>query len=88
MAAVCFSEVKAAETSAAFPLGSKPVAVVSTLYDSAKYRQLQQRLLNLSRDSRQFVAENSTHMVLIDQPATIIQAIEQLIAVVRRGTGR
>ncbi len=82
MAAECFSEVEKAAPHG-FPLGDKPVAVVSTPYDSPRYRELQRELLLLSRNSKQFMAENSMHMVIIDQPETVIQAIERVVAAVR-----
>ncbi len=83
MAAVCFSQVNSAEAKTPYPLGNKPVAVVSTLYDSPKYRDLQHQLLALSHDSKQLIAENSTHMVIIDQPQTVVQAIENVVATAR-----
>jgi pimeloyl-ACP methyl ester carboxylesterase len=82
-AAVCFSEVGQAEQKRPFPLGNKPLAVVSTLYDSPRYRELQQKLLGLSHDSKQFIAENSSHMVIIDQPEIVVEAIQQVIAVLK-----
>ena len=83
MAAECFSEVDKAAPNIPFPLENKPLAVVSTLYDSPRYRRLQRDLLLLSHNSQQFIAENSTHMVIIDQPETVIQAIQQVLAAAR-----
>jgi pimeloyl-ACP methyl ester carboxylesterase len=82
MAAVCFSEVDSAEKKS-FPLGSRPLAVVSTIYDSPRYAELQRKLLALSRNSKHFVAENSSHMVIIDQPEIVVEAIQGVIAAVR-----
>jgi pimeloyl-ACP methyl ester carboxylesterase len=79
MAAVCFDEVEHAEK-APYPLGNRPLAVVSTSYDSAQYRKLQQQVLNLSRDHVQLMAENSTHMVIIDQPEVVTAAIRKVVA--------
>ena len=84
MAAVCFSEVERAESKVPFPLGGKPVAVVSTLYDSLRYTELQHQLMTLSRNSRQFMAKNSLHMVIIDQPEAVIEAIRDVVTAVRR----
>jgi pimeloyl-ACP methyl ester carboxylesterase len=78
-AAVCFSEVAQPEQNRPFPLGNKPIAVISTLYDSPHYTELQHKLLLLSHNSKQFVAENSSHMVIIDQPEIVIQAIQQVL---------
>lgn len=79
-ASLCFSEVDQAEQNRPFPLGHTPVAVVSTLYDSPQYRQLQGKLLALSHNSTQFIADHSTHMVIIDQPETVIKAIQHVLA--------
>ncbi|HTF65797.1 MAG TPA: alpha/beta hydrolase [Edaphobacter sp.] len=84
MAATCFSEVEKAEKKVRFPLSDKPVAVVSTSYDSLRYRALQHKLLTLSANSRQFMAEDSSHMVILDRPDTVIEAIRELIASIKR----
>lgn len=47
----------------------------------------QKRLLSLSSNSRQIVAENSTHMMLEDQPEVIVAAIRQIVNVVRNHSG-
>jgi pimeloyl-ACP methyl ester carboxylesterase len=86
MAAECFSEIEASEQSGSYPLGNKPVAVVSTLYDSRSYAELQHKLLMLSRNSEQFIAGNSSHMVIIDQPEIVVQAIQQVTKAVKDGT--
>lgn len=82
MAAACFAEVAHAETKD-FPLGEKPMAVVSTSYDSPQYRDLQRQLLLLSHRSKAFLAENSSHMVIIDRPDVVLRAIESVVAAVR-----
>jgi pimeloyl-ACP methyl ester carboxylesterase len=82
LAAQYFAELKKAETQV-FPLRDKPVAVVSTAYDSPEYKRLQDALLALSRNSKQFMAENSTHMVTIDQPETVTLAIAWVVNQVR-----
>ncbi|MBV8897365.1 MAG: hypothetical protein JO051_12695 [Acidobacteriaceae bacterium] len=78
-ASVCFSEVDHAEQNRPFPLGNTPVALISTLYDSPRYTELQHKLLLLSHTSRQFVADHSTHMAVIDQPETVIKAIQHVL---------
>ncbi len=50
MAAGCFSEVENAENELRLPLESRPVAVVSTLYDSPQYAELQRKLLSLIQE--------------------------------------
>ena len=83
MAMECSTEADAVDQQSSFPLGNKPLAVVSTLYNSPRYTKLQHKLLMLSHNSKQFVAENSSHMVIIDQPEVVIQAIQRVIAAVR-----
>jgi pimeloyl-ACP methyl ester carboxylesterase len=82
MAARYFSEVTSNQSS--FPLGNKPLVVISTNYDSPRYAELQKKLLMLSHNSEQLIAENSTHMVIIDQPEVVVRAIEQVVEAVRR----
>ena len=84
MAARCFSEV-ASETKSSFPLGNKPLVVISTNYDSRRYAELQHKLLMLSHNSQQLIAENSTHMVIIDQPEVVVRAIGKVVEAVRNG---
>lgn len=85
MAGRCFFEVNASEQERNFPLGDKPVAVVSTLYDSPRYTELQNGLLLLSRNSRQFMADKSSHMVIIDQPEIVVTAIQREKQAARSG---
>ena len=82
MLAKCFAEVGQIERTSNFPLGNRPLAVISTAYDSPRYSELQQKLLKLSHNSRQFIAENSTHMVIIDQPEMIVQAVKDVVTAV------
>lgn len=67
-------------------LGAIPLVVISTPNDSRGYRELQTRLLQLSTNSKQVVAANSTHMVIIDEPDVVINAIAQVVAAVRNRT--
>lgn len=85
-AAECFSEVGTDER--AHAAGDKPVVVVSTLNGSPRYRELQKKLLALSDNSKQVVAENSSHMVIIDQPEIVVRAIEDVVRGVRRLSSR
>jgi pimeloyl-ACP methyl ester carboxylesterase len=66
-----------------YPLGAKPLLVISTNNDSPAYRQLQTQLLHLSRDSKHRIAEHSTHMVLVDEPEAIVTAIEDVVQSIR-----
>lgn len=83
MAARCLSEIEL-HNKFSFPLGDKPLVVISTAYDSPRYVELQRKLLTLSRNSEQVIAENSTHMVIIDQPQIVISAIEKVVELARK----
>lgn len=65
------------------PLGMRPLVLVSTGNTSPGYQGLQAMLLALSRNHKQIVAENSTHMVLVDAPDTIVRAIGDVVTAVR-----
>ena len=39
----------------------------------------------LSHNSQQLIAENSTHMVIIDQPEVVVRAIAKVVEAVRNG---
>ena len=82
-AAECAGEVAAETKAETNPLGAKPLIVISTSYDSPEYRQLQGQLLALSRDAKQVIAGHSTHMVIVDQPESIVAAIEDVLKSVR-----
>jgi len=84
-AAECTAEVEQETGTAAYPLGTRPLVVISTPNDSAEYQRLQAKLLLLSRDAKLIVAERSTHMVIVDAPDTIIAAIEQVVTSIRNG---
>jgi pimeloyl-ACP methyl ester carboxylesterase len=66
-------------------LGAMPLAVVSTALQSPVYRELQARLVALSHNSRQIIAEKSGHGVIIDDPEVVIRAIRIAVEAVRTG---
>ncbi|MGJ5815992.1 alpha/beta fold hydrolase [Paludibaculum fermentans] len=78
----CAAAVAAASTRP-YPLGSRPLVVISTNNASPAYQALQASLLELSRDHKQTIAGASTHMVIIDAPETIVTAIAEVVAAVR-----
>jgi pimeloyl-ACP methyl ester carboxylesterase len=65
-------------------LGNLPLVVVSTENDAPGYSQLQSRLLALSRNSTQLVADKSFHSIEISQPDVVIHAIRQAIGATRK----
>jgi pimeloyl-ACP methyl ester carboxylesterase len=68
---------------AAHPLGNTPLVVVSTGNDLPNYKKLQTELLALSSRSRQLMAESSFHSVEIDQPGVVVDAIRQVVNMIR-----
>jgi pimeloyl-ACP methyl ester carboxylesterase len=70
-----------------FPLGNRPLVVISTGNQAHGYPELQARLLALSRNSSQVMAR-SFHSVEIDQPGIVIRAIQQVVETLRTSTRR
>jgi len=88
MATDCFSEIESEVGERTYPLGDVQLAVISTPNEAPGYRELQAKLMALSRNSEQVVAENSSHMVPIDEPEVITQAIRKIVEEGRRrGSG-
>ena len=83
MAAECFDALSMATAHRFQPLGNTPLIVISTLNDSPEYGELQQSLLSQSGDSIHMVAGNSTHMVIVDEPEVVIEAIRHAVGSVR-----
>jgi pimeloyl-ACP methyl ester carboxylesterase len=64
-------------------LGDRPLVVISTGNDSAGYAELQRKLLALSTNSKQLMAEKSFHSVEIDEPEVVIRGIRDVVEAVR-----
>jgi hypothetical protein len=84
MAAECGVEVENLSGAQAHPLRHLPLIVLSTRYESASYDKLQKHLLSLSWNSSQIVAENSSHMVIIDEPEIVVGAIRRMVQTLRQ----
>lgn len=82
-AAECAAVVERETGSQANPLGSRPLIVIRTNHDSPAYQKLQQKLLSLSHNSKLVTAEHSTHMVIIDAPETVTNAIREVVIAIR-----
>ena len=80
----CRAEIERITRDRAHPLGRLPLAVVSTGNQNLDYTALQQKLLTLSENSRQFVAARSGHAIHLDQPDEVIGAIAWVVEAVRR----
>lgn len=87
MAAECFDALSAANANRPRPLGNIPLVVVSTLNDSPGYDELQRTLLSQSARSIHMVAANSTHMVIVDEPGVVIEAIRQAQQMITKQNG-
>ena len=67
-----------------YPLGDMPLVVISTANEARDYLELQAKLVALSHRGEQIIAENSSHMVPIDQPEVIVRAIREIVEIGRR----
>jgi pimeloyl-ACP methyl ester carboxylesterase len=67
------------------PLGNRPLVDISTDRgeEMPGYAKLQSELLSLSNDSKQIVAKNSGHFVIIDRPDVVVDGIRQVVDSVR-----
>ena len=82
----CFAEADALGKQSPHPLGNRPLVDIST--DSATtmsgYAKFQSELLSLSSDSKQIVATNSSHFVIIDRPDVVVDGIRQVVEAIRK----
>ena len=65
MAAECSATVESTAKGQAYPFGNRLLIVIRTSNDLPAYEKLQEKLLALSHNSKQVVAEKSSHMVII-----------------------
>ena len=79
----CIEKANAAVKEHDHPLGDKPLIDVSIKNASPAYIDLQTQLLSLSRNSKEIVAENSSHFVIIDRPDVVIDAVSRVVNSVR-----
>src|SRR5260370_38458046 len=76
----CFADAEAFAKDHPHPLGDKPLVDVSTdEMRTAEDVRLQTELLALSQNSKEIIAENSTHFVIINRPEAVIHAIIQVV---------
>lgn len=81
----CFAAVDEMAKEYPHPLGEKPLVDVDTdeMRNSPGYLDLQKELLALSLNSKEMVAEKSSHFVIIDRPDVVIEAIRRAVESVR-----
>jgi len=93
----CMAQADAIINDQSHPLGDKPLVDVTAGTGTSmppqtaekshdKYAELQAKLLSLSANSKQLVAENSGHFIIIDRPDVVIEAIRQVVQSVRNNT--
>lgn len=75
----CVAHIEQLTPQHAHPLGDLPLIVISTPNVASGYAELQAKLLMLSDNSRQRIAQNSSHRVIIDRPDVVIQAIREIV---------
>jgi pimeloyl-ACP methyl ester carboxylesterase len=78
----CASEVEAASRNQTSPLDDKPLIVLSTSISSSAHS----KFLSLSLNSKQLVAENSGHAIMIDRPDVVISAIREVVEAAQNHT--
>jgi len=80
----CVAKADAISKEHSHPLGNKPLVDVSTDEAlGADYIKLQTDLLSLSQNSKQIIAKNSGHFIIVDRPDVVIDAISQVVRSVR-----
>jgi len=82
-AADCSAVLEDGAPTQSFPLGNRPLVVIRTSNELPGYEQLQAKLLSLSRNSKQVLAEDSTHMVIIDRPDVVTNSIRRVVEAIR-----
>ncbi len=90
----CVAQADAIDKNQSHPLGNKPLVDISAgnappIPPPAleqwrmKYTDLHNKLLSLSANSKELVAENSGHFIIIDRPDVVIDAIGQVVQSIR-----
>jgi pimeloyl-ACP methyl ester carboxylesterase len=93
----CIDQADAVIKDQSHPFGDKPLVDVIASdtpplpppvaeHWHIKYAELQTKLLSLSRNSKQLVAENSGHFIIIDRPDVVIDAISQVVQSIRKNS--
>jgi pimeloyl-ACP methyl ester carboxylesterase len=80
----CVAEVDAITKEHDHPFGDKPLVDVTPDGEGIpEYTELQTKLLSLSPNSKQLIANNSGHFVIIDRPDVVVDAITRVVNAVR-----
>ncbi|MBV9183706.1 MAG: alpha/beta hydrolase [Acidobacteria bacterium] len=75
----CDSDLAIATQNQSTPLGNKPLVVLSTSNTMSGYKEVQRKLAALSSNSRETVAENSSHYIMVDRPDLVNNAIHDVV---------
>jgi pimeloyl-ACP methyl ester carboxylesterase len=74
----CSSDVEAESGNKTVPFSDKPLIVLRTATSNLGYEDLQKSLLALSTNSKEVLAENSGHLIMVDRPDLVISAIRDV----------
>jgi pimeloyl-ACP methyl ester carboxylesterase len=77
----CIGDVDLATQNRANPMGAKPLIVVS-----AQATEFLHALLGISSNSKQVIAANSGHYVMVDRPDVVIGAIREVVEAAKNHT--
>ena len=82
----CSSDVESASGNKAVPFSDKPLIVIRTATSIPGYEDLQKSLLALSTNSKEGLAENSGHHIMVDRPDLVVSAIRDVVEAAQRHT--
>jgi pimeloyl-ACP methyl ester carboxylesterase len=82
----CSSDVQAASQNKPAPFSDKPLIVLRTASSMPGYEDLQKSLVALSTNSKEVVAENSGHYIMVDRPDLVISAIRDVVEAAQHHT--
>jgi pimeloyl-ACP methyl ester carboxylesterase len=85
-AAECSAAIELATKGQPYPFRDRPVIVIRTIEDQPAYESLQASLLRLSRNSKQVVAQHSSHAVIIDEPDLVTTCIRTVFEAAKTKT--
>lgn len=74
----CSSDVETASQNKVAPFSDKPLIVLRTATSIPGYEGLQKSLLALSTNSKEVLAENTGHFIMVDRPDLVTSAIREV----------
>jgi pimeloyl-ACP methyl ester carboxylesterase len=82
----CSSDVEEASRNKAIPFSDKPLIVLRTATSMPGYEDLQKSLFALSTNSKEVLAENTGHFIMVDRPDLVISAIRDVVEAAQHHT--